>query len=249
MNSGIYEIKCSVNDRVYIGSSVELEQRLHRHKLDLIRGAHPNQHLQRAWDKYGEAAFVFTVTKTCEPEQTLIEEQRALDEAYATVGQDGLFNIAKDALAPTKGLKWTDGQRENQPLAMSKWWSNPENKEKMRAKLKGKKRSQETKKKYSEVAKNRRHSEETKQKLSIAQQKKVQDPEYRKKLSQWSSHGHRIYVGFIRPDGTEEPPITNLAQFCREKGLHHQGMLNIYNGWRNNYKGWTVRKLETFTNS
>jgi group I intron endonuclease len=51
MVAGVYWILNLVNGKVYIGSSVDVENRLQNHKKDLIAGKHRNPYLQRAWNK------------------------------------------------------------------------------------------------------------------------------------------------------------------------------------------------------
>lgn len=65
MTTGIYTITNLISDTRYVGSSHRIERRWHQHKYDLRRGVHGNQHLQHAWDKYGEKAFQFNVVHIC----------------------------------------------------------------------------------------------------------------------------------------------------------------------------------------
>lgn len=60
--SGIYQIRNTLNQKVYIGqTTVCFIKRFWHHKWKLTDGTHDNKHLQAAWDKYGEQAFVFEV--------------------------------------------------------------------------------------------------------------------------------------------------------------------------------------------
>ncbi|EFH82022.1 GIY-YIG nuclease family protein [Ktedonobacter racemifer] len=58
---GIYAIRHLISGKVYIGSASNISKRWHRHKKDLRLGRHKNEHLQYAWTKYGEEAFVFEI--------------------------------------------------------------------------------------------------------------------------------------------------------------------------------------------
>lgn len=62
---GIYMIKNIVNNKKYIGQSIDIHNRWKRHKKELTNGAHSNCYLQSAWDKYGENNFVFSIIKQC----------------------------------------------------------------------------------------------------------------------------------------------------------------------------------------
>lgn len=61
MLSGIYAVLNLLNGKRYIGSAVNLERRWRCHFCALRRGNHHNIHLQRAFRKYGEAAFGWIV--------------------------------------------------------------------------------------------------------------------------------------------------------------------------------------------
>lgn len=53
----IYAIRNTVNGNAYIGSTTNYKSRWFTHKSLLRKGKHHSFILQRAWDKYGEAAF------------------------------------------------------------------------------------------------------------------------------------------------------------------------------------------------
>ncbi len=59
--SGIYAIYLE-DGRCYVGSTAQsFKKRWAEHRQRLNRGSHPNIHLRRAWEKYGEASFQFCV--------------------------------------------------------------------------------------------------------------------------------------------------------------------------------------------
>jgi|APSaa5957512622_1039677.scaffolds.fasta_scaffold01421_17 group I intron endonuclease len=93
MKAGVYNITHLASGKRYIGSSVDIPSRFRAHRRMLRKGKHQNVHLQRAWDKYGEAAFTFHPVESCFPESCRNVEQRHLDAA----NPDGIFNIALDA--------------------------------------------------------------------------------------------------------------------------------------------------------
>jgi group I intron endonuclease len=63
-NYGIYCIKNLINNKIYIGSSINLKKRITTHKWLLNKNNHFNKYLQNSWDKYGEINFSFTIIKT-----------------------------------------------------------------------------------------------------------------------------------------------------------------------------------------
>jgi len=52
---------------------------------------------------------------------------------------------------------------------------------------------------------------------------------------------HKTHTGFVDPGG-RRVAITNLAEFCRENGLHPVKMHNLKSGKIQRYKGWTWRE-------
>lgn len=77
--AGIYLIQNTKNGKVYIGRTTNLRRRWNNHKRDLNNQKHHNQHLQRAWNKYGEKVFKFMVLERCPKEQLREREQHYLD--------------------------------------------------------------------------------------------------------------------------------------------------------------------------
>ncbi|HYF65142.1 MAG TPA: hypothetical protein VD886_20110 [Herpetosiphonaceae bacterium] len=49
----------------------------------------------------------------------------------------------------------------------------------------------------------------------------------------------KTYEGFIDPDGNPVPPITNMAEFCRQHGLDNTHMTAVLNGRILCHRGWT----------
>ena len=61
MSGGIYKIVNLENNKVYIGSAKNLNERCDRHFSDLNKNTHRNKHLQRAFNLYGKSVFEFVV--------------------------------------------------------------------------------------------------------------------------------------------------------------------------------------------
>ena len=72
---GIYKITCIKNNRIYIGRSINIDERLKKHKYSLRSGKHINKKLQADFNEYGEEAFIFEVERyTGKPLDTLYYE-------------------------------------------------------------------------------------------------------------------------------------------------------------------------------
>lgn len=75
---GIYKISCDQEDRVYIGSSTNIDRRWREHRRMLKAETHHCAALQLAWDAYGDESFIFDVVELCE--NIVLAEQYWLDK-------------------------------------------------------------------------------------------------------------------------------------------------------------------------
>ncbi len=103
-NCGIYQIRNLVNNKKYIGQSTSLRRRKIKHFSELRNNSHINQHLQRAFSKYGEENFTFEIIEICD-ESTLNERESHHWSGYNWDTE--LYNLSKYAGSPPK-LKGED---------------------------------------------------------------------------------------------------------------------------------------------
>ena len=89
---GIYEIRNTVNGKVYIGSSGDLTHRFAQHRWRLRNNNHYNKNLQSSWDIFGEVSFSFKILEICEKELLLDREQAHMDTSRSVEREFG-FNI------------------------------------------------------------------------------------------------------------------------------------------------------------
>lgn len=59
--SGVFQVKNIVSNKVLLGSSLNLEGSLNKHKFMLKIGSHLNKDLQKDWDELGAEKFVFEI--------------------------------------------------------------------------------------------------------------------------------------------------------------------------------------------
>lgn len=78
--AGIYQIRNTVNEKRYIGSAAVFARRWGQHREQLRKGKHHARHLQAAWNKYGEKAFIFEPLITCTKSMLIHYEQQFLDQ-------------------------------------------------------------------------------------------------------------------------------------------------------------------------
>jgi group I intron endonuclease len=112
---GVYKITCTIDGRLYIGSSMCMSARWKEHRYHLGLGIHKSRHLQRAWNKYGADAFTFEVLQyEGDRDAREVLEQRFLD-TLLPFGAKG-FNSARE-VGTTRGIKPTDEQRRRKAEA------------------------------------------------------------------------------------------------------------------------------------
>lgn len=105
MENVIYRIRNVVNNKFYVGSTINTESRFKAHRRRLRAGNHQSPHMQAAWNKYGEECFKFEVLMHIEDVNELLSvEQVWLDEH---AGKPYCYNWATDASAPMRGKKHT----------------------------------------------------------------------------------------------------------------------------------------------
>jgi group I intron endonuclease len=193
---GIYKIINTVTGQFYLGSSVEYDTRIQNHIRSLKRNDHFNPLLQRAWNKYGPEAFIFELIEECE-----VDKVKDLEGSYLqkVVGLDNCYNISKDPLSPTRGIKRSsivieaiansnrgqkrsEEQREANRLAQLK-----KNEERKKLGLphpnKGRKHTDEFKKKCRDKQLGKQLTEKAKETL-LKYAKLPKSEEHRKKISE-----------------------------------------------------------------
>lgn len=174
---------------MYIGSSVNMQTRVREHVRLLNLTQHSNQHLQAAWDKYGAGAFTFDVLEAVLDKHLLYAiEQKWLDQHRTYLAQNG-YNKAKDTTAPQRGLKRS--AETCAKIGVTKRGNKyrlgaivpQEMRDRIAAKLRGSKASDETRAKLSAVRKGVPHSPEWAAKIGAAHRGKVIPQEMRDRIS------------------------------------------------------------------
>ena len=81
---GAYQIRNTVNGKVFVGVSVDLPSILNRNQSQLRMGGHPNRELQKDWAEFGSEAFAFEVLDTITPPEgrDAKDDLRALEELW-----------------------------------------------------------------------------------------------------------------------------------------------------------------------
>lgn len=75
--SGIYKIK--INDKIYIGSAINIKHRLKTHLGTLKTKTHHNRTMQNLFNKYGENEIYFEIVEQCDPTCRIEREKYFID--------------------------------------------------------------------------------------------------------------------------------------------------------------------------
>lgn len=187
MIPGVYQILNIVNGKRYIGSATDTAARMRVHRRSLKRGTHHSQSLQRAWNKYGEAAFEFRVIQPCPREQLRFQEQRALHGFLPE------YNIAKVA-GSLRGIKATPEARANLSKALTGRKLSAEHRSNIGKGHEGLKyppRTEEHKAKIGAGNRGKTMSPEACRKISAALTGRTRSPEHSAKLAITTSAWHQ----------------------------------------------------------
>lgn len=94
---GIYEIRNIKNNKVYIGSSKNIENRWKQHLYMLKNNKHHSVYLQNAWNKYGESNFSFSTIEIVKDENDLFDaEQEWMDSTKCYTSECG-YNMSSNS--------------------------------------------------------------------------------------------------------------------------------------------------------
>jgi len=92
MATGIYTIENLVNGKLYVGLAKCTKSRKSNHYKELRRNVHKNNHLQNAWNEYGEQSFRFEVLEECD-EQFLYSQENYWCNMLDVHNRDYGYNI------------------------------------------------------------------------------------------------------------------------------------------------------------
>ena len=67
--AGVFQIKNMENNKVLLGSSLNLEGPLNKHRFMLKIGSHKNKALQQDWNELGPEKFVFEILEVVKVEE------------------------------------------------------------------------------------------------------------------------------------------------------------------------------------
>lgn len=176
--SGIYYILNAATGQCYIGSSINIRERLRQHCSYLIHNRHHSKKLQNAFNKYSWESFVWGV---CEE---VLDHSKLEAVEQGWINLLGEYNICKEAGSP-RGVKMTlsDAERDRRRERARDMYSamTPEQREANRSKAtearRGVPTSDEMKARLSASTSGRKLSEAHRAKLSHINKTRVRTAE------------------------------------------------------------------------
>ena len=163
--SGVYEIRNKLNDKRYIGSSADIDERFGEHRADLRHNRHSNLVLQNAWNKHGEESFEFIVVEEVEKATDLVpREQYWIDIKKSA--EEG-YNIKKRADSRL-GLKLSEEAKKKISEKNMGHIVTEETRKKIAMAQKGMIHSQSHLDELHRNWKGRKHTEESRLKMSLS---------------------------------------------------------------------------------
>lgn len=176
---GIYCITNLVNNKLYIGQSMNVSSRLGVHKRSLKGNYHKNKHLQSAFNKYGEDSFDFKLIHPCtsdnldELEREYISLFNTTDKNYGYNSETGGHLNKKLSLEHKAKISKAHKGKKMSEEAKKKMSENHYNCKGENNPRYGKHLSKETRHKISNSLKGRTHSDKTRNKMSNSRKGKL----------------------------------------------------------------------------
>lgn len=246
---GIYIIRNKINNKFYIGSTTENFRRRALHHRCCLRGDyHTNQHLQNAWNKYGEENFEFLIKKIVDNLDKIISTEQALLDQYNKIDWSNIYNINKKA----DKVEFTKEVLSKKSQAMKEKWKDPEFRKKQKENRKdpwnkGKANcySKETLSKMSKSAKNRKNNNIVEQKRIQAIKNKTSNVEMKRVTGEligvYDSAEQITKLSKEDEFDLDESELRYISGQRSSSELQAQSIRSVCNGNKNSYKGFIFK--------
>ena len=117
--SGVYKIYNNINQKIYIGSSQDIERRINKHFNELRKNIHKNRHLQGACNIYGEENFKYEILENVIEKNKLVEKEQFYINKYNASNENNGYNICPNAYN-SLGFKHTEESKRKMSIEKRK---------------------------------------------------------------------------------------------------------------------------------
>ena len=98
---GVFQVRNTINGKIYVDSSVNLDMIWNRHRTQLNFGVHPNVQLQQEWNEMGADNFVYEIVSEISHREDEVtdyaKEVKQLElmfiEELKPFGENGYHNV------------------------------------------------------------------------------------------------------------------------------------------------------------
>lgn len=160
----IYKITCLINNKIYIGQTINFKNRKSYHKCSLKHNRHDNKYLQEDYNNYGLSQFKFEIVEKCKVED-LLEKETYWMNYYGGINSYKLYNLKDKDNYSDQLIDIIKESNIHNPVSDKTKQKLRELNLGMNNPMYGKKQTLESNLKRSKALKNRIFSEEHKQKL------------------------------------------------------------------------------------
>lgn len=270
---GVYAMVnlCDGPGTAYIGStSNSFKARLHHHRSLLNRRCHGNEHLQRAYDKYGGDAFFFYILEVVSSADFVIDREQHWLNQFRDTGP--VYNFGIVAASPRLGCKLSEEHKRKIGDARRGKKMPRGAVEEMRKRLRGYKHteeachnmskahlghaiSEETKAKISKSLMGHSVSDKTRQIWSKQRRGRKLSKEHKRKISiahKGKTPSKKCIEASVAAKAMSYPALihdetgdiilagVNLSALCREHGLSRSCMRAVISKKTRGHKGWVL---------
>lgn len=183
---GIYKIKNLLNNKIYIGQSIDINKRLWEHKRKVIKN-NCKYPLYKSIRKYGTENFEFIIIELVTDYLKLDEREQYWMDYYKSYNKEYGYNLSPTSGGSNTGFKQSEETKKKMAEARKGFKHSKESKEKMSISKKGKKikpMSEKTKKKLAVFRLGKKLSHESKQKVSLSKKGIKRKEETKNKIAQ-----------------------------------------------------------------
>lgn len=197
---GIYMIKNKINNKIYIGKSIKIENRWYQHRYSLNNNLSSNLYLQASWNKYGEENFEFSIIELIENNNLLNNKEIYWINKFNSTNKENGYNITSGG--DGRSCSCSDQTKKKISNSLIGMFSgenhhmygkhhSDETIRKISQSNMGKKLSNEHKLKISKKSKMYKHSDITKEKIRLGNTGKIISDKTREKISK-ANKGKKI---------------------------------------------------------